>query len=147
MTLPGPVKLFLSNPFVPAQQKIALSTGLQNSLQGLFSRYNLTAKTWAALTRESEHSGAGARAEAFREDGHGLLRRGAMRYQLLVPSYLVMFAFFLVLTVGWLFVAGQTPGPAGKARRVFHPLVSLPVRVEGTRVSVRGPLFSATSSA
>src|SRR5204863_1103922 len=86
--LPGPVKLFLSNPFVPAQQKIALSTGLQNSLQGLFSRYNLTAKTWAALTRESEHSGAGARAEAFREDGHGLLRRGAMRYQLLVPSFL-----------------------------------------------------------
>src|SRR5262249_38656742 len=40
----------------------------------------------------------------------GLLRRGGSRYQLLVPSYLVMFAFFLVLTVGWLFVAERRQG-------------------------------------
>ena len=35
----------------------------------------------------------------------GLLNRGAQRYQILVPSFTVMFAFFLVLTVGWVFVA------------------------------------------
>ena len=40
----------------------------------------------------------------------GLLHRGAARYQILVPSYTVMFAFFLVLTVGWLFVAERRQG-------------------------------------
>src|SRR5262249_38513359 len=33
-----------------------------------------------------------------------------LRYQLLVPSSLVMFAFFLVLTVGWLFVSERRQG-------------------------------------
>jgi hypothetical protein len=108
--LPGPVKMFLSSPFVPRQQRLALSSGLQNALQNLFPKYNLTAKTWAALTREAEHTGGGVRASAFQEEGSGWLRRGALRYQLLVPSYLVMFAFFLVLTVGWLFVAERRQG-------------------------------------
>jgi ABC-type multidrug transport system permease subunit len=108
--LPGPVKLFLSSPFVPMQQRRALSTGLQNSLQNLFPKYNLTAKTWASLTKEAEHTGLGVKTSAFREEGSGWLRRGALRYQLLVPSYLVMFAFFLVLTVGWLFVAERRQG-------------------------------------
>ena len=44
----------LALPVVPRQEKQALSAGLQNSLQNLFPRYNLTAKTWAALTRERE---------------------------------------------------------------------------------------------
>jgi ABC-2 type transport system permease protein len=46
----------------------------------------------------------------FVQDGSGFLKRGGTRYQLLVPSYLVMFAFFLVLTVGWLFVAERRQG-------------------------------------
>jgi ABC-2 type transport system permease protein len=108
--LPGTVQLFLTGPFTTQQQKMALSLGLQNSLQNLFPRYNLTAKTWAALTKAAEHTGEGVHASAFREEGSGWLRRGAMRYQLLVPSYLVMFAFFLVLTVGWLFVAERRQG-------------------------------------
>jgi ABC-2 type transport system permease protein len=108
--LPGPVKMFLASPFVPMQQKRALSGGLQNALQNLFPKYNLTAKTWAALTKAAEHTGSGVRADDFREEGSGWLRRGALRYQLLVPSYLVMFAFFLVLTVGWLFVAERRQG-------------------------------------
>lgn len=108
--LPGPVRLFLTNPLVPVQQKRQLSIGLQNSLQNLFSKYNLTAKTWAALTKAQEHAGGGEGTSAFREEGSGWLKRGAIRYQLLVPSYLVMFAFFLVLTVGWLFVAERRQG-------------------------------------
>ena len=46
----------------------------------------------------------------------GILKRGAIRYQLLVPSYIVMFAFFLVLTVGWLFVAERRQGTLKRLR-------------------------------
>lgn len=118
--LPGPVKLFLSSPFIPLQQKKQLSVGLQNSLQNLFPRYNLTAKTWAALTKAEEHQDTGPLAERYQEEGGGWLKRGAIRYQLLVPSYLVMFAFFLVLTVGWLFVAERRQGTM--KRLVVAPL-------------------------
>lgn len=34
------------------------------------------------------------------------------------------------LRVGWLFVAGRTLDGDGRARRVFHPLVTVPVRVD-----------------
>ncbi len=34
------------------------------------------------------------------------------------------------LRVGWLFVAGAVPAGDGRTRRVFHPLVTMPVRVE-----------------
>jgi len=43
-------------------------------------------------------------------DGSGFLSRGAQRYQILVPSYTVMFAFFLVMNVGWVFVAERRQG-------------------------------------
>ena len=108
--LPAPVKIFLTTKLIPLEQKKMLSTGLQNALQNLFPKYNLTAKTWAALTKEAEHGGGGAEASLYHEEGSGWLKRGAIRYQLLVPSYLVMFAFFLVLTVGWLFVAERRQG-------------------------------------
>jgi ABC-type multidrug transport system permease subunit len=94
----------------PAQRQ-QFSTALQDSLQNLFPKYNLTAKTWAALTKDLEHGAdEGAGMTDFEEEGTGFLKRGAIRYQLLVPSYLVMFAFFLVLTVGWLFVAERRQG-------------------------------------
>lgn len=109
-SLPAPVKLFLTSNFVPREQKQALSSGLQNALQNLFPKYNLTAKTWAALTKEPEHRGGGAEANVYHDEGSGWLKRGAIRYQLLVPSYLVMFAFFLVLTVGSLFVSERRQG-------------------------------------
>src|ERR1019366_2881875 len=125
---PGTVKVFLTSPFVPMQQKLALSSGLQNSLQNLFPRYNLTAKTWAALTKEREivtdKSGNNV---AFAEDGNGWLKRGGSRYQLLVPSYLVMFAFFLVLTVGWLFVAERRQGTM--KRLVVAPLTKVEILI------------------
>ena len=44
------------------------------------------------------------------------LKRGTIRYQVLVPSYTVTFAFFLVLTVGWLFVAERRHGTLVRLR-------------------------------
>src|SRR5205807_7141117 len=72
--------------------------------------------TWAALTR-SQAEREGAQVSDFEDRaGSGLLRRGAHRYQILVPSYTVMFAFFLVLTVGWIFVAERRQGTLKRLR-------------------------------
>jgi ABC-type Na+ efflux pump permease subunit len=105
-------------PLLNPQQKQELGNALQTSLKKLFPNYNLTAKTWADLTRSrGPRSGAGSRAEEYRDvDGTGPLKRGAIRYQSLVPSYTVMFAFFLVLTVGWLFVAERRQGTLKRLR-------------------------------
>jgi ABC-type multidrug transport system permease subunit len=85
--------------------------GVQRALSQQFRKYDLTGKTWATLTRSEPHSGAGAGATTYQdEDGSGLLKRGAARYQILVPSYTVMFAFALVLVVGWLFVSERRRG-------------------------------------
>jgi ABC-2 type transport system permease protein len=109
--VPTSVKLFLTSPLVSNDaDKRNLSISLQNALQNLFPRYNLTAKTWGSLTKSVETSGGGAGTTEFAEDGVGLLRRGSARYQALVPSSLVMFAFFLVLTLGWLIVAERRQG-------------------------------------
>jgi ABC-type multidrug transport system permease subunit len=65
----------------------------------------------SALYPGSIRSSPGAVVSDYRDlSGSGLLRRGAHRYQVLVPSYTVMFAFFLVLTVGWVFVAERRQG-------------------------------------
>jgi ABC-2 type transport system permease protein len=118
--LPTSVKLFLNGPFTSAAEKKALSAGLQNSLQNIFPRYNLTAKTWAALTKAQEVvTDKSDKNTKFAED-RSWLKYGGSRYQLLVPSYLVMFAFFLVLTVGWLFVAERRQGTM--KRLVVAPL-------------------------
>jgi len=87
------------------------------TLERVFSNYNFTAKTWAGLTKSSEREGQTRNRSAYADsDGSGILKRGAIRYQILVPSYTVMFAFFLVLTVGWLFVAERTHGTLARLR-------------------------------
>src|SRR5262249_27581425 len=98
------------------------------SLQNIFPNYNLTAKTWASLTKQKEIvSDKSGQNTDYAEDGAGFLKRGGSRYQLLVPSYLVMFAFFLVLTVGWLFVAERRPGTM--KRLVVAPLTKGQIRL------------------
>src|SRR5262249_7901466 len=84
-----------------------VGTGVQGSLSKLFAKYELTGKSWAALTRSVPRQGGGeGEIQSYvHEGGFGVLRRGAVLYQTLVPSYTVMFAFFLVLAVSWLFVA------------------------------------------
>ena len=92
---------------------------VQNALKQMFPNYNLTGKTWAALTRAEprEQSEEGAAVTVYEPPaGSGLLNRGAHRYQILVPSYTVMFAYFLVLTVGWMFVAERRQGTLKRLR-------------------------------
>jgi ABC-type multidrug transport system permease subunit len=80
-------------------------------LNSIFERYDLTAKTWAKLTKSGTAPPAnGGGSTVYSEEPAGLLHRGAARYQILVPSYTVMFSFMLVLTVGWLFVAERRQG-------------------------------------
>jgi ABC-2 type transport system permease protein len=95
---------------LPMAMKTSLGSGVQGALKRFFPKYDLTGKSWAALTKSESKLGGGAGTEAYAEDGSGILRRGSVRYQTLVPSYMVMFAFFLVLTVGWLFVAERRQG-------------------------------------
>jgi ABC-2 type transport system permease protein len=98
----------IGRAFDEVARKIPFAAG---TLEQLFAKYNLRAKTWAELTKKEPRTAGTAAVSPFDTDtGAGLLKRGAMRYQILVPSYTVMFAFFLVLTVGWLFVAERRQG-------------------------------------
>jgi ABC-type Na+ efflux pump permease subunit len=90
---------------------------VKTGLQQMFPNYDLTGTTWAALTRSEARSDPGATISEYEPPaGSGLLSRGAMRYQIIVPSYTVMFAYFLVLTVGWLFVAERRQGTLKRLR-------------------------------
>jgi ABC-type Na+ efflux pump permease subunit len=114
--LPAMIRTFLTSPFIPREQRAELSRGLQRAIQNLFSKYDLTGKTWAALTRSELGEQFGAEVSIYQSEGTGLLKRGAQKYQLLVPSYTVLFAFFLVLTVGWLFVTERRQGTLKRLR-------------------------------
>ena len=76
--------------------------GVQSALSQQFNKYDLTGKTWAALTRSAPPSGSPAEIGHYQADD--------ARYQFLVPSYTVMFAFALTLVVGWLFVSERRRG-------------------------------------
>jgi ABC-type Na+ efflux pump permease subunit len=90
---------------------------IKAGLQRMFPNYNLMGKTWPSLTRSEERNSPGAEVSTYKPpEGSGLLSRGAARYQIIVPSYTVMFAYFLVLTVGWLFVAERRQGTLKRLR-------------------------------
>jgi len=94
-----------------------IGSTITRTLADVFSNYNFTAKTWAGLTKSAAREGSTKNRSAYSDpDGSGFLKRGAIRYQVLVPSYTVMFAFFLVLTVGWLFVTERTHGTLARLR-------------------------------
>jgi hypothetical protein len=79
---------------------------VQEGVADLFPNYNFRARTWAELVKsEPRQPGENNRTPWRDTSGSGLLGRGALRYQLLVPTYTVLFMFFLVLSGGWLFVA------------------------------------------
>jgi ABC-type multidrug transport system permease subunit len=92
--------------------------GVQNALKEQFKNYNLRGKTWAALTKsKAKEEGSGAEvADYVDRGGSGPLKRGAQRYQVLVPAYTVMFAFFLVMNVGWVFVTERRQGTLKRLR-------------------------------
>jgi ABC-type multidrug transport system permease subunit len=94
-----------------------VGAGVQAALGEQFKKYNLRGKTWADLTKSQTPGREGAGAYQWEnQDGAGFLKRGAYRYQVLVPSYTVMFAFFLALIVGWVFVAERRQGTLKRLR-------------------------------
>jgi ABC-type Na+ efflux pump permease subunit len=94
----------------------SIGDGVQRALARQFSKYNLTGMTWAALTRDAGKGDQAQVSDFVDREGSGLLRRGAALYQTLVPMYLVLFSFFLVLIVGWVFVGERRQGTLKRLR-------------------------------
>lgn len=85
--------------------------GVQAALAEQFKKYNLRGKTWASLTKSSEEARERGQVQQFKDrEGSGLLRFGGEHYKHLVPMFVVMFVFFLVLIAGWVFVAERRQG-------------------------------------
>ncbi|VTR94244.1 abc-2 type transporter : ABC-2 type transporter OS=Planctomyces limnophilus (strain ATCC 43296 / DSM 3776 / IFAM 1008 / 290) GN=Plim_4114 PE=4 SV=1: ABC2_membrane_3 [Gemmata massiliana] len=100
----------------PAVQKQVGPT-VKRGVGDLFSSYNFEATRWSDLVKSETREGIAANRVEYKDSsGSGVLNRGALRYQILVPSYTVMFAFFLVLSVGWLFVAERKHGTLVRLR-------------------------------
>src|SRR5262245_8898053 len=104
------MKVAFGDVITPSIRK-EIGPPVKKGVSDLFPNYDFNALTWPDLTRTTAREGNEENRAAYTEsDGSGVLKRGALRYQVLVPSYTVMFAFFLVLTVGWLFVTERKHG-------------------------------------
>jgi ABC-2 type transport system permease protein len=113
------------NADLERQLRAKAGSGVQKSITTQFSRYNLLGKTWATLTR-SQATGGATESQYVDESGHGLFNRGAARYQLLVPSYTVLFSFLLVMLVGSLVVAERRQGTWQRLRLApLNPMLLL----------------------
>jgi ABC-type uncharacterized transport system permease subunit len=85
-----------------------IGAGIKKGIQAFFESYDFTAPTWHGLTKDSPTEVKEGNDTTFEEpSAFGCHTR---RYQVLVPSYAVTFAFFLVLTAGWLFAAERRHG-------------------------------------
>ncbi|MGL4419319.1 MAG: ABC transporter permease [Gemmataceae bacterium] len=102
----------------PIISKKKLGEGIQKGIGAFFNNYRFTAKTWAGLTNSQPPPPRSENRSVYESDAGGIfdLKRGQVRYQVLVPSYTVTFAFFMVLTVGWLFVAERRHGTLVRLR-------------------------------
>src|SRR5579883_26140 len=90
---------------------------VKSGVGDLFSNYNFEAKTWAGLVKSNAREANEANRVEYRNtSGTGILNRGALRYQVLVPSYTVMFSFFLVLSVVCVFVTERKHGTLVRLR-------------------------------
>jgi hypothetical protein len=92
-----------------------LGNGIKRGIGGFFGNYEFTALTWHGLTKDQPPETKTGNEAEYTSEATGL-GRGTKRYQVLVPSYTVTFAFFLVLTVGWLFVAERRHGTLVRLR-------------------------------
>ena len=88
---------------------------VQDEIQEIFGNYNFRAKNWAGLTRSQPKESLRDNVTDYQPEG-ALPKRGDIRFQVLVPGYAVTFAFFLVLTVGWQFVAERRQGTMVRLR-------------------------------
>ena len=121
---------------VPGFSKARLGEGIRGGIGDFFSEYDFNAKTWSGLTESKRQfsghlalAGFGAvplKAVAVRQPLAAGPKRDENRtvyadprdvqYQMLVPGTTVTFAFFLLLTVGWLFVAERRHGTLVRLR-------------------------------
>ncbi len=85
--------------------KKELGKAIKDGIENFFANYKFTAKTWAGLTKSQNPAVKDENRTEYKDQGGFGLKRGTIRYQTLVPTYTVTFAFFLTLVVGWLFVA------------------------------------------
>jgi ABC-type multidrug transport system permease subunit len=92
-----------------------LGKAIKQGIKNFFDKYDFEAKTWPQLTKQQTPEQKEKNREEYAKSAFGL-NRGTVRYQVLVPSYTVTFAFFLVLTVGWLFVAERRHGTLVRLR-------------------------------
>jgi ABC-type multidrug transport system permease subunit len=117
VTLNDALHVAAPNAEAEADYRQRVGAGVQQALREQFRKYDLTGKTWAALTKAEEHSGEGAGLTEFKDEGGiGPLKRGSAIYKTLVPSYTVMFSFALILIVGWLFVSERRRGTLKRLR-------------------------------
>jgi ABC-type Na+ efflux pump permease subunit len=112
----GGLKVKLEAVLTKPEQRQAVGNGVQTAIGQHFSSYDLRAKTWEGLTKAIGEGKGGGAATTYKEEGTGLLKLGSQRYKILVPSYTVMFSYFLVLTVGWIFVAERRQGTLKRLR-------------------------------
>ena len=151
MTLNEALRVAAANARDEEDYRRRVGDGVQQALKEQFSKFDLTGKTWAALTKsQSPGGGQTGSATPYTEDGSGLLKRGAIRYQTLVPAYTVMFAFALLVVVGWLFVSERRRGTLKRLRAApitrsqvllgkFLPCLALAV-LQGVFLLVAGKL-------
>lgn len=109
-------KLAFGQVLTPSVRK-EIGPTVKGGVGDLFSNYNFEATRWTDLVKTDARAANAANRVEYKDNaGSGVLNRGALRYQILVPSYTVMFAFFLVLSVGWLFVAERKHGTLVRLR-------------------------------
>ena len=122
---------------VPGFGKAKLGEGIRLGIADFFSEYDFNAKTWAGLTeskRQLQLHGAVGGAAGVQPLRQIIFKRPAtsaptraenrtlyvdpkeIQYQTLVPGTVTTFAFFLLLTVGWLFVAERRHGTLVRLR-------------------------------
>jgi ABC-type uncharacterized transport system permease subunit len=95
---------------LPPSLMKSIGDAMQKGISGFFVDYDFRGKTWAKLTKSDPPAAKAENRTAYQSDGSGAIRRGAVRYQTLVPGYTVTFAFFLVLVMGWLFASERRFG-------------------------------------
>ena len=102
---------------VPGLGRAKLGDGIRRGIADFFSEYDFNAKTWAGLTEAKRKHGPITPAAGRRPDNRTVYADpAATQYQTLVPGAVVTFAFFLVLSVGWLFVAERRHGTLVRLR-------------------------------
>ena len=109
----------LGNAKLKKSYRANVGKGVQDALAEQFAKYDLEGKTWAALTKSKDEKPAEAPGASGQEGVQGI-NFGAQRYQQLVPSFTVMFPFFLAMVVGWVFVTERRQGTLKRLR--FAPV-------------------------